>query len=71
MPRIYTSTSDPVDFCKKHFPKEEKAIKEFGNVGDGPDNRGNCFDYDADHPSYEDWEYHCHECDKILTGKDD
>lgn len=72
MPRIYTSANDPLDFCRKHFPKTEEAAKEeFGNVGDGPDDRGSCFDYDASHPDYEGNDYHCHECGKELTAHDD
>ncbi len=34
MPRIFTSASDPIDFCSKCFP----------------DNRGDCFGYDHIHP---------------------
>ena len=70
MPRIYTSANDPVDFCKKHFPKEADAHEEFGNVGEGPDGRGNCFDYEAYHPDYEGNQYVCKECDKELTDED-
>jgi hypothetical protein len=70
MARIYTSQSDPLDFCNVHFPKsEEIAFKKYGNLGDGPDGRGNCFGYDADHPSYDDdpgW-YRCEICKKKLT----
>jgi len=72
MPRIYTSANDPLDFCKKCFPKTEDAAKEeFGDVGDGPDGRGNCFDYDAMHPDYEGNDYKCCECRKELTEEDD
>ncbi len=68
MPRIYDSASEPVDFCKKHFPTtEEKAFAKFGNVGDGPDGRGNCFGYDDPHPDYTDDMYKCHTCKKKLT----
>lgn len=71
MPRIYTSANDPIDFCKRHFPKTEAAAsEEYGNVGDGPDGRGNCFDYDAHHPDYEGNGYRCHECRKELTDED-
>ena len=50
--RIYTSESIPVDFCRACFPSEEEAVQEFGNLGDGPDDRGNCFAYDEAHPEY-------------------
>lgn len=71
MPRIYTSANDPLDFCSKHFPRNEKeAFDQFGNLGDGPDGRGNCFDYDAHHPDYEGLGYTCYQCKKILTDKD-
>lgn len=73
MPRLYTSASDPLDFCKRCFPKSEDAArKRFGNVGDGPDGRGNCFGYDADHPDYLDDPdmYKCHTCRKVLTDND-
>lgn len=51
MPRIYTSASDPIDFCQACFPTEEEALRMYGNVGDGPDDRGNCFSYNEEHPS--------------------
>jgi len=70
--RIYTSTNDPLDFCKRCFPKtESEAFSVYGNLGDGPDNRGNCFDYDADHPNYDDFDdYRCEKCRKRLIEKD-
>ena len=72
MPRIYNSASEPVDFCKRCFPKtEEKAFAKYGNVGEGPDGRGNCFGYEDDHPSYSDTDYTCEVCGKALTDKDD
>lgn len=71
MPRIYSSASDPIDFCKRCFPSEERAKQRFGNVGDGPDGRGNCFGYDDDHPPYAGEDYRCHTCRKRLTGRDD
>lgn len=70
MPRIYTSTSDPIDFCRGHFPKTEKAALRYANMGDGPDGRGNCFGYDAEHPDYPDEGYKCHVCGKELTEVD-
>lgn len=68
--RIYTSQSDPVDFCRVCAPSEEAALEEFGNLGDGPDDRGNCFGYDEDHPPYEETDYHCHFCDALLDEQD-
>lgn len=63
MPRIYTSASDPLDFCRHCFPStEEAAFDEYGDLGDGPDGRGNCFGYDAEHPDYENECYLCHIC---------
>jgi hypothetical protein len=70
MPRLYTSASDPVDFCRRHFPTEAEAIRRFGNVGDGPDGRGNCFGYDDEHPDYEGEDYHCHTCKRRLLARD-
>lgn len=75
MPRINTSASDPIDFCKRHMPSEHRAEVFFGNIrkfGEGPDGRGNCFGYDDEHPDYEDSEhvYRCHVCKKRLTAED-
>lgn len=71
MPRIYTSTSDPLDFCQRCFPKsEDKAFLRYGDIGDGPDGRGNCFSYDDDHPPYEDEDYRCVTCNRLLREKD-
>lgn len=75
MPRICTSASDPLDFCKAHFPKSEAAaLKRFGlaKCGEGPDGRGDCFAYDAEHPDYLDdpETYRCHACRKVLTDND-
>lgn len=70
MPRIYTSVSDPIDFCQRCFPHEETAKKRYANVGDGPDGRGNCFDWNAEHPDYEAWDYTCEKCGRTLTEKD-
>lgn len=70
MPRIYTSTSDPVDFCKKHMPSESIAKIKYGHNGDGPDDRGNCFGYDAEHPDYSDDDYRCIVCKAILRNRD-
>ena len=72
MPRIYSAESDPIDFCRRHFPSKKAAEAKYGQ-GEGPDERGNCFDYNSDHPPYgwEDVEYTCEVCDKPLTSKDD
>ena len=67
--RIYTSASDPLDFHPRCFPSLEEAEKKYGNVGDGPDGRGNCFAYDADHPDYEEFDYYtCEKCGKTLAN---
>ena len=71
MPRIYDSQSNPIDFCLSHFPSEGFAFKKYGNVGDGPDGRGNCYDYNSDHPDYADSDhYTCEKCHKRLTERD-
>jgi hypothetical protein len=71
MPRIYDSRSDPLDFCVKCFPKsEDAAMTLYGNRRDGPDGRGNCFGYDAEHPPYEDEDYDCYSCGKRLRERD-
>ncbi len=71
MPRIFTSNNDPIDFCNKCFPAEEDMIAKYGNIGDGPDGRGNCFEYDAEHPNYADFgDYQCQTCRKRLKEKD-
>jgi hypothetical protein len=70
MPRLYTSSSDPIDFCIKCFPKENKAKALYNDCGDGPDNRGNCFDYNSDHPDYYNEDYRCEKCKRILTSDD-
>jgi hypothetical protein len=70
MPRIYDSTSDPLDFCQRCFPSESVAKKRYANLGDGPDDRGNCFEYNADHPDYSDTDYHCQTCNRKLGDRD-
>ena len=73
MPRIYDSASNPIDFCRKHFPGESAAISKYGNVaktGTGPDGRGNCFSWDDEHPDYEGENYRCHTCRALLTERD-
>ena len=71
MPRIYTSQSDPLDFCRYCFPSEVVARQRFATLGDGPDGRGNCFEYNADHPGYEDTDYTCEGCGRELGDADE
>jgi hypothetical protein len=73
MPRIYDSASDPMDFCKWCFPEEAEAEELYGDVtltGEGPDGRGNCFGWEAEHPPYSDTDYTCDTCGKTLTDED-
>lgn len=70
MPRIYNSLSEPIDFCKKCFPSEAEAEEDYGNLGDGPDGRGNCFGYDCEHPDYSGEDYECENCGKLLFNND-
>jgi hypothetical protein len=78
MPRIYDSANDPHDFCRACFPDEDSAKELFANLGDGPDGRGNCYGYDAEHPPYSDeaelgseHAYRCEKCRRPLTYRDD
>jgi hypothetical protein len=70
MPRISTSASDPLDFCTQCMPSERIARRDFGDIGDGPDGRGNCFDHGTEHPDYGGEEYTCEKCHAILTDDD-
>jgi hypothetical protein len=70
MPRIYTSENDPLDFCHHCFPSEDRAREQYGDVGNGPNGRGNCFEYDADHPGYAGTGYTCADCGKPLGDRD-
>ncbi len=72
MPRIYDGSSNPLDFCRKHWPNEATARRLYGS-GEGPDGRGNCFAYDAEHPDYDGEDYKCDHkgCNKRLTEEDD
>ncbi len=65
--RIIASNNDPYDFCLDCTPSESEAEERFVDMGDGPDERGNCFEYDADHPPYDDWEMFCYNCNSLLT----
>lgn len=73
MPRIYDSQSNPIDYCKRHFPTEDVAYFVHGHKGDGPDGRGNCFGYDCEHPDYDDDPemYKCEVCGCTLDGARD
>lgn len=72
MPRIYTSANDPTDFCRFCFPTEQQAERKYENLGDGPDGRGNCYAYDAEHPPYDDGDvYRCTTCRRLLGDADD
>ncbi len=73
MPRVFASNNDPLDFCKTCFPDEDEAENAYGDVnltGHGPDGRGNCFAYDAEHPPYELENYRCLTCRKPLKEED-
>jgi len=70
MPRVFDSANNPIDFCLKHMPPEEVAKRRYGNVGNGPDGRGNCFGHDCEHPDYGGDNYRCHSCKKVLTSED-
>lgn len=70
MPRVCCSTNDPIDFCTAHFPSEKAAREQYGDLGDGPDGRGNCFEYDACHPDYGGERYRCAQCGAELTDFD-
>jgi len=73
MPRIYSTASNPYDFCKAHMPPTEEAARAMPllNDGDGPDGRGDCFGYDAEHPEYDGEAYTCTTCGKPLTDATD
>jgi hypothetical protein len=70
--RIYTSQNDPLDFCNRcadHLDETEARVR-FAYLGDGPDGRGDCFAYDAEHPDYMDDDYQCEDCGSYLTDAD-
>jgi hypothetical protein len=60
-----------MDFCQRCWPGLATALKRYNALGDGPDDRGNCFDYDASHPDYDGEDYVCYKCGRRLTEKDD
>lgn len=66
MPRIYASNGDAVDFCNHCFPNPIGAEGMFMTKG-----REGSFSYDAAHPPYDENEYGCHRCGRLLTAADD
>ncbi len=62
--RIYASNNEAIDVHKWHAPTEEQARRIWGMAlkGPGPDGRGDCFAYDAEHPPYGLEDYHCYIC---------
>jgi len=70
MPRIYDSLNNAHDYCADCFPSEEESFQELGALGDGPDGRGNCYGWDAEHPPYEEEDYKCVSCGATLEEKD-
>lgn len=73
MPRIYSSDAYPWDFCQECWPDSEEDAKFFHPFlagGTGPDGRGDCFSYNAEHPNYDLSQYECCICHKDLTAED-
>lgn len=71
MPRICTSDGSPLDFCCNCFPDEDRARRLYCGKSEGPDNRGDCFEYAPEHPAYDGEEtYRCHRCDALLEELD-
>lgn len=72
--RIYTSTDHIIDLCRRCAAglDDAKAFARWGHDGDGPDDRGNCFAFDVEHPDYTDAEmgYTCDTCGRALTHRD-
>jgi hypothetical protein len=52
------------------MPEEAVADKRFGCGHDGPDDRGNCYGYEAEHPDYDGENYVCEKCGAPLTSED-
>ena len=85
MPRIYDKENNPLDYCRDCFPGEDVFLNEQGcwdnkndmekcrfcNLAYGESDRCCHYGYNCDHPSYEDTEYECAECDCELTSEDD
>ena len=71
MPRIVTAANEPLDFCHQCFPKDEAvARKRYAGTGEGPDDRGDCFAHEAEHPDYDGENYRCHRCKTPLCELD-
>lgn len=70
MPRVIASNSDCYDFCHICMPTVEEAVAEYGDIGYGPDGRGNCFGYNEDHPPYQETDYTCTKCGDALKTID-
>lgn len=72
MPRLTDSNSGPVDFCRDCFPCEGDAAEryQFAVNPNANDGRGDCFEYECDHPDYECDDYTCHLCGCELTRRD-
>lgn len=68
MPRIYGSNNDPWDYCAPCFPPEEDDRHH--DDGDGPDGRGDCYSWNAEHPAYGGEDYVCTSCREPLTDED-
>lgn len=72
MPRVCDSGNEPHDFCRHCMPNESKAAEEFDNPNtQGPDGRGNCYEYEPEHPPYRYCDYNCERCGRKLNSKDD
>lgn len=80
--RIRDTESNAIDLCRSCIPTEAEARKEYGQGSDGPDGRGNCYEYDADSPWFFDGindegdehiandGYDCAVCNDRLTQND-
>jgi hypothetical protein len=80
--RIQDSESGQVDLCRSCIPTEAEARKKYGQGPDGPDGRGNCYEYDTENPWFfdglndlgDEWMaddgYDCAECGVRLTQFD-
>jgi hypothetical protein len=66
MPRIRDGYNNSYDFCLVCFPCEEEAKYVFGK---GYMNRS-YFEYDIQHPDYNDQEYTCFCCNRKLSNAD-
>lgn len=74
MPRLTDSSSEPHDFCAACFPSLNVAESHYDDVehfGEGPDGRGNCFEYGCEHPPYSMTDYCCEDCGEPLTDDDE